>query len=239
MDAMRNATRRRLMAALAVGLVMTMTGCGAADSTGSAPTGDALYRAGEKHFVDYTTVMHSVIMAIHEGDWSVDTYGASPIPCRIDGEVAGYAFSWVRMLQPEQVDVRAVARASGRAFEAAGMKVETASRGSGDGAEVTVVATGGAVGRGVVTIRPARGTIEASAATDCFRGDAGDLSDMVFGGLIYDTSWQRFPAFEGPDWSPRFYFPEDGSPVYRDDDGTPVEPQPASTDLPVAPYDAS
>lgn len=230
---MRDTTRRRLMAALAVGLVITMTGCDAAET---APTGDALYRDGEKRFVDYSTVMHSVIMAIHEGDWTVDTYGASPIPCRIDGEPTGYAFSWVRLLEPEQLDPDAAVAAATSAFEAADLKVSTATRGAGDGQEITVVGTGGAVGRGVVTIRPVRGVIEVSAETDCFPGDAGDLSDMVFDGLIYDTAWQRFPAFEGPGSQPRFYFPEDGSPVYRDDDGAPVLPQPASTDLPVAPY---
>ena len=34
---------------------------------------------------------------------------------------------------------------------------------------------------------------------------------MVFGGgLVYKGASRRIPAFEGPDWQPRFYFPEEG-----------------------------
>lgn len=71
---MRGRWQRGVMAAAAVGLVMTMTSCG------SAPEGDALYRDGEKNYVAYSTVMHSVIMAIHDGEWAVDqgSYGVDP-----------------------------------------------------------------------------------------------------------------------------------------------------------------
>jgi len=102
---------------------------------------------------------------------------------------------------------------------------------------VNVIGTGGDVGRGVVTIRPGRNQISATATPGCIRGDAAALSDMVFGGeLAYDGASLRFPAFEGPDWQPRFYFPEEGSPVYYNEDGTPIEPQPTTTDFPIAPY---
>lgn len=230
---MRRVIRRGLMAALAVGTVMVMTGCG---SAGTAPTGDALYRDGEKRYVEYATVMHDVIMAIHEGDWTVDTYGAAPISCRMDGGERGYTFSWVRLREVEDIDVDAVVQAARSAFEASGAEVSVAEYGEGDSAEINVIGTGRAVGRGVVTIRPARGAIEATATPGCFPGDAGDLSDMVFDGLVYDTAWQHFPAFEGPDWKPQFYFPEDDSPVYREADGTPVHPQPSPAQVPVAPY---
>lgn len=221
------------MAAAAAGTVMVMTACGSANTT---PTGDALYRDGEKHYVEYSSVMHDVIMAIHEGDWIVDTFGASPISCEMDGGERGYTFSWVRLRESDDIDVDAVVEAARSAFDASGVEVTVAEYGEGDSAEINVIGTGGAVGRGVVTIRPGRGAIEATATPGCFPGDAGDLSDMVFAGLVYDTAWQRFPAFEGPEWQPRFYFPEDGSPLYRETDGTPVQPQPSTTQLPVAPY---
>ncbi|WP_404437449.1 hypothetical protein LG322_02220 [Microbacterium aerolatum] len=228
---MRGALRRVLMAALAAGMVVTMTGCGA-----TVPTGDALYRDGEERYTDYSTAMHDVIMAIHDGDWTVESYGASPIACSADGGVSGYAFSWVRTLEPEQLDVDAVVADASSAFEEAGMVPETSVLGDGERREVNVIATGGSVGRGVVTVRPGRGTIEVSAAPGCFPGDAGDLSDMVFDGLVYTGASQRFPGFEGPTWQPRFYFPEEGSPVYRNEDGTPIQPQPDDTEFPVAPY---
>lgn len=224
--------RRRLTAAVAAGMVtMMMSGCGAA-----APTGDALYRDGEKRYAAYASVMHDVIMAIHEGEWTVESYGASPIACRVSGGETGYAFSWVRTLEPERLDEDAVVADATAAFERAGLQARAAERGAGDGREVTVVATGDPVGRGVVTIRPARGSIEVSANAGCFPGEAGELSDLVFDGLVYTGAARRFPAFEGPDWQPRFYFPEEGSPIYRNEDGTPVQPQPDDTDFPVAPY---
>ncbi|WP_292775521.1 hypothetical protein [Microbacterium sp. UBA6741] len=233
---MRGIWRRGVMAAAAVGLVMTMTSCG----TTSAPEGDALYRDGEKNYVAYSTVMHSVIMAIHEGDWAVDqgSFGASPIPCRIDGDVSGYTFSWARVLEPaEEIDVEAVVAAATAAFEDAGVEASTTRFGEGDRQEVNIVGTGGDVGRGVVTIRPGRNQISATAMPGCIPGDAAALSDMVFGGeLAYDGASLRFPAFEGPNWQPRFYFPEEGSPVYYNEDGSPVEPQPTTTAFPVAPY---
>ena len=224
---------RRWMTAAAVGMVVAMTGCSAAETS---PAGDELYRDGEKRFIEYSTVMHSVIMAIHEGDWVVDTYGASPIECRTGAGGSGYAFSWVRTLEVDDIDVDRVVASATAAFEAANVDAGTATYGEGDAQEVNVIGEGGAIGRGVVTIRPARGTIEVTASPGCFAGDAGDLSDMVFGGLVYDTAWQRFPAVEGPDWEPRFYFPEEGSPVYREDDGSPVQPQPSPERLPIAPY---
>lgn len=230
---MRKAIRRGLMAAMAVGTVVAMTGCSVADQT---PTGDALYRDGERNFVEYATAMHSVIMAVHAGDWVVDTYGASPIECDTEAGGSGYTFSWVRLLAQDDIDVDAVVASATAAFEAVDADADTATYGEGDAQEVNVIGTGGSVGRGVVTIRPARGQIEVSATPGCFAGSAADLSDMVFAGLVYDTAWQRFPAFEGPDWQPRFYFPEDGSPVYRESDGTPVQPQPTPAEFPVAPY---
>ena len=228
--------QRRIPAALAVAAVgLVLTSCV------PAPEGDALYRDGEKNYIAYATVMHSVIMAVHEGDWAVDqgSFGASPIPCRINGEVTGYTFSSVRVLEPEgEIDVDAVVAAATKAFEDAGVEAITARFGEGDRQEVNVIGTGGDVGRGVVTIRPGRNEISASATPGCIPGDAADLSDMVFGGqLVYDGAALRFPAFEGPDWQPRFYFPEEGSPIYRNEDGTPIEPQPTTTEFPVAPYD--
>lgn len=230
---MRETRRWGTMTALAVGTVVAMTGCSVADV---APTGDALYRDGEQRFIEYSTVMHSVIMAIHEGDWVVDTYGAAPIECRTDDGGDGYGFSWVRMLENDDIDVDSVVASATAAFEAADMDASTVVYGEGDAQEVNIIGVGGTVGRGVVTVRPARGQIEATASPGCFRGSAADLSDMVFGGLMYDTAWQRFPAFQGPEWQPRFFFPEDGSPVYREPDGTPVQPQPTPTQFPAAPY---
>lgn len=213
---------------------MTLTSCAVA----TRPTGDALYRDGEARYVAYASTMHSVIMTIDDTEWVVDqgSFGASPIPCRIDGQPSGYAFSWARMLELDALDVDAVVAAATSAFEHAGMDAQTATYGEGDRQEINVIGTGGDVGRGVVTVRPARKSIRVSATPGCFPGDAAALSDMVFGGLVYNGASTRLPAFEGPDWQPRFYFPEDGSPVYFDEDGTPIDPQPDQTDIPVAPY---
>lgn len=232
---MRGKVRNGLVAAMAVGMVMTMTSCGFT----AAPTGDALYRDGEQRYVAYATTMHSVIMAIDETEWSVDqgSFGASPIPCRINGELTGFAFSWARLLELGDRDVDDVVAAATTAFEDAGMEAATATYGKGDRQEINVIGTGGDVGRGVVTVRPDQNHIRVTASPGCFPGDAADLSDMVFGGgLVYKGASRRIPAFEGPDWQPRFYFPEEGSPVYYTEDGEPIEPQPSPTELPKAPY---
>jgi hypothetical protein len=58
------------------------------------------------------------------------SFGASPIPCRIDGEVSGYTFSWARVLEPtEEIDVDAVVSAAMAAFEEAGVEASTATFG--------------------------------------------------------------------------------------------------------------
>lgn len=236
---MRGRWQSGLMAAAAVGLVLTMTSCSV-----QASTGDELYRDGERRYVAYSTIMHSVLMAIYEGDWAVygGSFGAAPMPCALEGdttgEYAGYTFSSLRVLEPEQqIDVDAVVGAATEAFEKAGVEVNTAVYGEGDRQEINVIGTGGDLGRGVVTIRPDRNMISTSADPGCFPGDAGDLSDMVYGGvLVYEGAYRRVPAFEGPDWQPRFYFPEDGSPLYYNEDDTPIMPPPTTTDFPEAPY---
>lgn len=233
---MRGGWRRGLTTAVAVGLVMTMTSCGSA----AVPTDDALYRDGEKHYVAYATAMHTVLMAIHDGEWIVDqgSFGASPIPCRIDGQLSGYTFSWSRLWeQQDEIDVDAVVDAAIAGFDKVGISAEKSTLGEGERQEINVIGTGGDIGRGVVTVWPERNTVWVSATPGCFPGDAGALSDMVFGGeLAYEGASLRFPAFEGPDWQPRFYFPEEGSPVYYNEDGTPIAPQPTQTEFPAAPY---
>ena len=95
-------------------------------------------------------------MAIDETEWSVDqgSFGASPIPCRINGELTGFAFSWARLLELGDRDVDDVVAAATTAFEDAGMEAATATYGKGDRQEINVIGTGGDVGRGVVTVRP-------------------------------------------------------------------------------------
>lgn len=230
---MRGRSRRGVTAALAVGMMTMMTSCGAV----ATPTGDALYRDGEDRYVAYASTMHSVIMAIDETEWIVDqgSFGVSPIPCRIGGELSGYSFSWVRVLQQEEFDVDEIVSAATSAFEQADVDAKTATYGEGARQEINVIGTGD-VGRGVVTVRPAEKSVRVSATPGCFSGDAAELSDMVFGGLVYQGASKRFPAVEGVDWQPRFYFPEDGSPLYFNDDGTPIDPHPDHTEFPVAPY---
>lgn len=236
---MYDTTRRVLMAVVAASTTVMLTACGSATPT---PTGDELYRDGEGRYVSYATTMHALIMAIDEKRWTVDqgSWGASPIPCRTDGGGAGYSFSWARVLEQDDLDADAIVASASTAFAAADMNVTTATYGAGAREEINVIATGGEVVRGVVTIRPARGTIRVTAEPGCFAGDAAALSDMVFAGVTYPGLARRLPAFEGPDWQPRFYFPEDGSPLYWNEDGTPIDPPPTMTELPVAPYgDAS
>lgn len=227
--------RGRLAVALATGMVMMTAGCSLMTD---APTGDALYRDGEERYTAYATVMHSVIMAVSAEEWAVDqgSWGASPIPCEAEGQSEGYAFSWARVLEQDEIDVDQIVAAATAAFEAANMTVDTATYGDGERQEINVIATGGDVVRGVVSIRPSSGRIRATAEPGCFPGDAAALSDMVFGDVSYPGLALRVPPSEGPDWQPRFYFPEEGSPVYWNADGTLVDPQPADTELPVAPY---
>lgn len=229
---MRAVNRRGTMAALTVGLVVTMTGC-------SAPvTGDSLYREAEKHYVEYSTIMHSVIMAIHEGEWAVNhgSFGAAPVACQINSTDRGYAFVWDRLLEPESLDVDAVIAQATDAFADAGLDVQTTRFGEGDREEINVMASGPGLERGAITIRPARNQIAATATHGCFEGDAIEVVDLVFGGEVYRDASLRYPAVEGPDWQPRFYFPEEGSPVYTNSDGTPIDPRPDQSELPVAPY---
>jgi len=226
--------RARAAAAVGLVLVMTMTGCGAA-----VPEGDALYRDGEKRFLEMATRMHTVLMGIHEGLWTVDEYGAIPGGCTIGfGGPDGYAFGYRRSVELPGMDPEAMSAAAVAAFREAGFDGKPVTYGSGDAAEWVVLADDETLGNVVATIRPKEGHVIVSVDTPCVPGDAGDLSYMVTddGNRGSDPfTWRYFPATEGPESVPQFYFPADG-PIYYNEDGTLVDPQPVVTDPPKAPY---
>lgn len=228
---------RREWTAAAAGLVvvMSLVGCGAA-----APEGDALYRDGEKRFLEMATRMHTVLMGIHEGPWTVDEYGAIPHGCSIGfGGPGGFAFGYRRSVDLSDMDPDAVSAAAVVAFREAGFEASPVTYGSGDAAEWNVLAEDEGLGNVVATIRPKEGRVIVSVDTSCAPGNAGDLSYMVKDAAnrgADPSTWRFFPATEGPDSVPQFYFPADG-PIYFNEDGTLVEPQPVVTDPPKAPYD--
>lgn len=229
---------RHVGAAGAVGLVLMMTGCGV---QAQVPQGDDLYRDGEQRYLAMATTMHSVLMGVHEGEWTVPTggYGAVPVGCTLGvGGDLGYRFSYRREATLPDMDGEAVSEAATAAFRDAGLSGQAAAYGAGDAAEWNLVAEDDDLGRVVVTIVPGESRVEVSADTPCAPGNAGELSRMVTDDEARGSdalTWRGLPAFEGPDSVPIFYFPV-GSPVYFDEDGTPVEPQPVVTDPPKAPF---
>lgn len=226
--------RRGWAAVMGLALVMSVSGCAA------APEGGALYRDGEKRFLEMATRMHTVLMGIHEGAWTVDEYGAIPHGCTIGfGGAKGYAFSYRRSVDLPDMDAEQVSAAAVAALREAGFTVAPETDGAGAGAEWgVVVVDDDALGNVVTTIRPSQGRVEVSVDTPCTPGNAGELSAMVTAEDEWgsDTlTWRYLPATEGPGSLPQFYFPP-GSPAYVTEDGTLVQPQPIVTDPPQAPY---
>lgn len=219
------------VAGLAV--VLSLSGCAA------APQGDALYRDGEKRFLETATRLHTVLMGIHEGVWTVDEYGAIPHSCTMGfGGPYGYAFSYRRSVELPEMDAEQVGAATVAAFGEAGLDVAPTTSGTGSQGDWTVIADDETLGNVVATIRPRARRVEVSVDTPCTPGDAGDLSAMVSAEDEWgnDTlTWRYLPATEGPGSVPQFYFPPD-SPAYVTEDGTLVEPQPKVTEPPKAPY---
>ena len=221
------------MAALTIGLALTMTGC--ADA---APEGEALYQRAAEQYFPLAEDMHDVIMAIHQGEWAVDQggYGALGVSCQRGANEFGYFLNYVRIVTLENLDAEAMSATAAAAFSDLGLEPDAIVRGEGAGEEHVVIAEGERIGRAVVTIRPARNEIRVTARTSCVPGSAHDVTAMVFGEeRIPAHAARRLPATEGPDSVPQFYFPADG-PVYYDENFTPVDPQPIVTEPPTAPY---
>ncbi|MGF3057209.1 hypothetical protein [Microbacterium sp. YY-01] len=223
---------RTRLVALTAGLVLIMTGCSSANS---APAADALYDAASARFHASFAVMHDVLMSVYEGTWQVDqgAYGADPSSCQIDGDTFGHFFNYVRTVQLDDADPDGIEVAALAAFERHGFSTEVTRFGEGEREERNVIAEDPIVGRAVVTVYPATGSIRVTARTDCLPGSAAELSTMIFG-TDEHGSWRRVPATETPDAAPQFYFPP-GGPEYYDRDGTPVDPQPVVSDPPVRP----
>lgn len=225
---------RRLWAALiAAGLVLTMSGCAA-----DAPEGDELYAQAAEQYFPMAEDLHSVIMAIHEGEWAVDQggYGAQGVSCQRGANEFGYMFNYARTVTIEGLDAEQLSDTAAMAFTELGASPEVTVRGDGDSREYSIVATSDRVGRAVVTIRPAREEVRVTARTECAPGSAHDLTALVLGEeRIPAGAAHRLPATETPDSLPQFYFPADG-PLYYNEDDTPVVPQPVVTEVPQAPY---
>ncbi|WP_341940260.1 hypothetical protein [Microbacterium sp. LWH10-1.2] len=230
------AAMRCAWAVVAAGLVLVTTGCAAQ----AAPEGDELYRDGEQRYLAMANTMHTVLMGVHEGVWDVPIggYGAFPIACDLGLADDGYRFAYRRSVALPDVDGQALSDVAVKAFADAGLEPEAAVYGEGDRAEWNVIAEDDAVGRAVLTIRPAEGTVTASADTPCTPGESDALSAMVGDDENRGDdvlTWRSIPATEGVDSVPQFYFPA-GGPVYFNEDESLVEPQPVVTDPPKAPY---
>lgn len=219
----------RALAAMVVGTVLTMTGCAA-----QVPEGEVLYQDGEQRFTAMWDAMHSVLMAVNEGEWHVPAggYGASAGPCLDSGSDDGYRMEYRRSWVSEDLDPQAISDAATAAFEALTLNPEQAVYGSGDHAQWNVIAEGDPVGRAVVSVEVDLQTVLVSADLPCAPGNWQALNAMVFDDPDMTTeAWRRQPAAEGPGSVPMFYFPADG-PLFWNEDGTPVEPQPVITDPP-------
>jgi hypothetical protein len=226
-----------MRAVLAAGLVMVMTGCAAQ----AAPEGDELFRDGERRYLALANTMHTVLMGVHEGDWSVPFggYGVVPEPCDLVFAGEGYSLTYVRGVRLPGVDGPAMSDVAVAAFAEVGLTGKAVVYGEGgERPEWNVIAEDDVVGRAMVTIRPAEDWVGVSAHSLCFPGNAWDLSWMVTDDgnrANDDVVWRTLPATEGVDSVPQFYFPA-GGPVYFNEDETLVEPQPLVTEPPEAPY---
>ncbi|QLD11337.1 hypothetical protein [Microbacterium oleivorans] len=218
------------MTALAVGLALTMTGCGgqavpgATEQAGNEPES---YAQAEERFLTMADGLHTLIMAIEPTEWVVvdGAYGAHPTGCQLGvSDESGYRLSAVRGIELPGRDPDQIAAAASAAFTQLGVESETVDRGDGDAREVTVVGEGTIAERTVVTIRPASGQVRVSTETPCVPGSAHDLATEVFAEerLPADV-WRRLPAFEGPESQPSFSFPA-GGPLHYDESGAPLRP---------------
>lgn len=210
-----------------------MSGCAA-----EAPEGDELYAQAAEQYFPMAEDLHSVIMAIHEGEWTVEQggYGAQGVSCQRGANEYGYMFSYVRTVTIEGLDAEQLSDTAAAAFTDVGASPEVAVRGDGDRREHSIVASSARMGRAVVTIRPARDEVRVSARTQCAPGSAHDLTALVLGSeRIPAGASRRLPATETPESLVQFYFPSDG-PLYYNEDDTPVVPQPVVTDVPTPPY---
>ncbi|MFF2493977.1 hypothetical protein [Agromyces sp. NPDC058064] len=209
-----------------------MTGC-----TAQAPEGDALYQDGEQRFTNMWDAMHSVLSAVHDGEWAVPVggYGAAPGACTASSS-EGFRFEYRRSWASDDLDPQAISDAAVAAFESLSLQPETNVFGEGDQEEWNVIAEGDPVGRAVVTVRMDLQTVDVTTLTTCAPGDPVALDAMVFDDPdMSSEAWRRMPATERPDSVPMFFFPVDG-PVFWNEDKTPVDPQPVITDPPQAPF---
>lgn len=218
------------MTALAVGLALTMSGCGGQTPPGAtepAGTEPETYAQAEDRFMTMADGLHTLIMAIEPAEWAVvdGAYGAHPTGCQLGVSAdSGYRLSAVRAIELPGRDPQQIADAASAAFRELGVSSEVADRGEGDARELTVVGEGTIAERTVVTVRPATGQVRVSTETACVPGSAHDLATEVFAEerLPADV-WRRLPAFEGPESQPAFSFPADG-PRYYDESGEPLRP---------------
>lgn len=231
---------RRLVVAMAAGLVLLMSGCGSlptpteAPAATEAPEGDALYAAGAEVHDPFSTGLHSVLMAVNEGTWTVQQrdYGVVPILCSDSG---GFFFQAIRQSVPLNVDADELQQRASSALEALDLDVTTQVFGSGESEERAIVGVGGVFERATVSIRPATGSVLVTARSTCADGDPGALAELVFAQSTEPAPWRLVPATEGPASTPQFYFPPDG-PLYYDEAGNPLDPQPVNGAPPEAPY---
>ncbi|MFT4281155.1 hypothetical protein [Microbacterium sp.] len=118
--------------------------------------------------------MHTVLMGIHQGVWTVDEYGAIPHGCTIGfGGPKGYAFSYRRSVDLPDMDAEQVSAAAVAALREAGFEVASETYGPGGRAEWSVIADDETLGNVVATIRPTEGRIEVSVDSSCTPGNAG------------------------------------------------------------------
>lgn len=226
----------RAMAALAAGLVLTMTGCAA---EAPAPAGDDAYATARDRYTAMANELHAVIMAIEPAEWTVDQgqYGAMPVGCQVGASAdTGFFFSAVRTVELSDRDPQQIADAADAAFADLGVEAEVGSFGEGVAREVNVVGESDAA-RTVVNIKPETGQVRVTSETVCEPGSTDEITTTMFGEELYPLDvWRRMPATEGPASVPQFFFPADGQ-VFYEEDGTPVDPQPVVTTAPTPPAD--
>lgn len=227
---------RRLVVAMAAGVVLLVSGCGstAAPEPTEAPEGHALYAAGAEVHERFSTGLHSVLMAVNEGTWAVQQKESGVVPILCSGE-GGFFFQAIRESTQLATDADELQQRATGALEALDLDVTTRVLGSGENEERAIVGVGGVFERVTVSIRPATGAALVTARSACADGDAGELAELVFAQSTDPAPWRLVPATEGPASAPQFYFPPDG-PLYYDEAGNPLDPQPVNTNPPEAPY---
>ncbi len=199
-------TSRGIRAALVAALaVVVLTACSPQVDPGGNPVTDA-----RAHFEGFVSAVADVQAVIHDDAWTTTDYGDAPESCTL----TSYQFSMRR--DAPSVDV-ATWRIPGGPVAMSEQVVEHLGasgwkdvRAGASGAAMSVTAAKPDAGVRSITVLLHPGevtdTVDVTAESVCFDGDAERINDELFGGSI-EIDRSRYPASEKPGDPPQFGYP--------------------------------